>query len=98
MKPMRKKNYLPRAWQWQKIFKDRSGFVEFYARIGCLMSSDMVGVVREDIFILPCLCFQINHSMLVVQFAWLNFRCWLIYKDWKREDAYIEKLLNRKNK
>jgi hypothetical protein len=92
-----KKKILPKSYFWCKVFHGKegqcSGKLELYARFGRWMSSDMECDFKEDVFILPCLCFHFNHSELSIQFAWLDFKCWMFYKSWKREDYYRNKML-----
>ena len=96
-----KKKLLPRAWRKEFYFKDNDdkykykAHLDFWVRFGTWMSSDVVAEIKDKVYILPCLCFHFNHSEVYVEFSWLNFSCCVWYKDWKREDAYREKMIRK---
>lgn len=96
-----KKRIIPKAWFWQTVSSDDKekpqSLLELCIRFGTLMSSDFVGEMKDDIYILPCLCFHFNHSEFYIRFAWLNFEVWMLYKNWKLEDKYIRRLMEKKN-
>lgn len=91
-----KKRFLPKYWMHQWVFGEyegqNAGFVEVLVRFGNWMSSDMLGTIREDIYIVPSIIIQFNHSELMVKFVWLTFMCSFWYKNWKREEEYRKKL------
>ncbi len=92
-----KKRFLPKYWMHQWVFGEykehNAGIVQVNARLGRWMSSDFIGVIREDIYVFPSIIIHFNHSELVVRFVWLTFMCSFLYKSWKREDEYIKKCL-----
>lgn len=90
---------LPKAWQKQIFLtekeEERKKVVELYFRLGKFMSSDDNAVMREKIYILPCLCFHFNHSEVSIQFAWINLMFYALWKDWAREDYYRDARLHK---
>ena len=85
-----------RVWYKEKRFKENSGFVDVCARFGNWISCDRPDTIKERVHILPCLCFGFNHSEVYAEFSWLNFSCWVWYRDWRRADAYEEKMMRKR--
>ena len=78
-----------------KQFYTNTSELILVARLVRWIATDHPGFVRDNIHILPCLCFFVNHSELYIKFAWLNIDLHAFYKNWKRHDKYIQKQLKK---
>lgn len=94
-----KKRFLPKAWLKDWFYGEYknsyAGVVNLFVRLGRWRSFDDIASVREEIFVLPSFCFSFNHSELSLRFVWLNFECYIRHKNWKSEDAYRKKMMEK---
>ena len=83
-------------WMKRIPFKDNEGYLEFYVRCGKWMACDDVGVIKDRVYILPCISFFFNHSQIFIDFAWLTLTADIWYNSWRRYDAYRDRMLRKR--
>jgi len=82
------KPHLKRYVCWEKYNNDK--YIRFVIRFGTWRASDNVNILKDKVYVLPCICYYYNYSEFYIGFAWLVFECFFLYKDWDRQLLWEE--------
>lgn len=72
--------------------KENDTITHLFTRMGTWMASDVVGEIRDRIYLLPTFMFYINHSSWYFGFRWLTLKLDFYRENFRKRDEYIRKI------
>ncbi len=73
----------------KQYYYDNNNKVFFFVvRLCRFKADDDINVIKDNVYILPCLCYYFNSSEFYASFSWLNFTSSINHINYRKKRAY----------